>query len=156
MRHASAIAATALSVLVLLTASAPARAQCSFGCNRYEQGQCVEYRTCTPSVPGASAPAVSYGAIAYGRTSKAWGFSYRWGNRAKAESVAMQNCAQHGNDCEVMVWFDRRCGAVASGEGTTAFWGLGRSDGQARADARNKCVNGGGKNCEVQVSACSS
>jgi hypothetical protein len=83
------------------------------------------------------------------------GYSYHWGSRAKAESVAMQNCGQHGNDCEVMVWFDRRCGAVAAGEGTTAFWCLGRSDSQARADAQNKCVNGGGKDCEIQVSRCS-
>jgi len=67
----------------------------------------------------------------------------------------MQNCAKHGNDCEVMVWFSRKCGAVVSGEGTNAFWGLGSNDGQARADAQSKCENGGDKNCEVQVSRCS-
>ena len=153
MRQARGIAATALGVLVALTAGAPARAQeCSTMCSMYEEGQCVEYtQTCT----SPSTPAPSYGAIAYGRTSRAWGYSYRWNSQAKAESVAMQNCAQHGNDCEVMVWFDRKCGAVASGEGTTAFWGLGDSDGQARAAAQNKCVEGGGKGCEVQVSQCS-
>jgi hypothetical protein len=155
MRQARGIAASALGVLVLLTASAPARAQCSFGCNRYEQGQCVEYRTCTPGTSTPSAPAASYGAIAYGRTSRAWGYSYHWGSRAKAENVAMQKCAQKGNDCEVVVWFKRKCGAVASGEGTSAFWGLGNSDGQARAEAKNKCVSDSGKDCEVQVSACS-
>ena len=32
----------------------------------------------------------SYGAIAYGRTSGAWGSSYQWDSRAKAESTAMQ------------------------------------------------------------------
>jgi hypothetical protein len=113
------------------------------------------YPTCTPGSSTPSAPAASYGAIAYGRTSKAWGYSYHWGSRAKAESVAMQKCAQNGNDCEVMVWFMRKCGAVASGGGTTAFWGLGNNDGQARADAQNKCMNSGGKDCEVQVSQCS-
>jgi Domain of unknown function (DUF4189) len=155
MRQARGIAASPLGVLALLTASAPARAQCSFGCNRYVQGQCVEYRTCTPGTPTPSAPATSYGAIAYGRTSRAWGYSYHWGSRAETENVAMQKCAQKGNDCEVMVWFKRKCGAVASGEGMSAFWGLGNSHGQARAEAKNKCVSDSGKDCEVQVSACS-
>ena len=137
MRHARGIAGTALGVMVALTAGAPAEAQdCSTTCSRYEEGQCVEYlHSCT----GPSAPALSYGAIAYGRTSQAWGFSYSWGSRAKAESVALQNCAQHGDDCESMVWFEHKCGAVVSGEGATAFWGLGDSEGQARADAQNKC-----------------
>jgi hypothetical protein len=113
------------------------------------------YPTCTPGSSTPSAPAASYGAIAYGRTSRTWGYSYRWSSRAKAERVAMQNCAQKGNDCEVMVWFKRKCGAVVAGEGTTAFWGLGNSDGQARADAQNKCMKAAGKDCEVQVSRCS-
>ncbi len=155
MRQARGIAAITIGVLLALTAGAPARAQvpCSTVCSRYDQGQCVEYTHYSCTTP--SPPPPSYGAIAYGRTSGAWGYSYRWESEAKAESVAMENCAQHGDDCEVMVWFERKCGAVASGEGGTAFWGLGDSDGQARADAQNKCVEGGGKDCEVQVSQCS-
>jgi hypothetical protein len=43
---------------------------------------------------------------------------------------------------------------VAAGD-TTVFWGLGHSDEQARTDAQNKCVEGGGKNCEVKTSVCS-
>jgi len=111
--------------------------------------------TCIPGPVTPSVPSVSYGAIAYGRSSGAWGYSYRWGSRAKAERVALQNCAQHGNDCEVMVWFDRKCGAVASGESETAFWGLGDSEGEARRDALRKCADDGRKSCEVQVSRCS-
>jgi hypothetical protein len=42
-----------------------------------------------------------------------------------------------------------------SGEGTTAFWGLGNNDRQARAEAQSKCESGGDKNCEVKVSRCS-
>jgi Domain of unknown function (DUF4189) len=137
---------------VLVAVTAKAQESCSTSCGRYESGQCVEdVKTCT-TIP---VPGPSYGAIAYGRTSKAWGYSHNWGSQAKAESVATQNCAQHGDDCEVMVWFDRRCGAVAAGGGTAAFWGLGNSDGQAQADARNKCLKGGGKACEVKISQCS-
>jgi len=139
---------------VLLGWAAPGWAwqSCSTECSRYEEGDCVEHtQTCTEVSP----PAESYGAIAYGRTSRAFGYSYSWPSRAKAESVAMNNCGEHGDDCEVMVWFDRRCGAVAVGQGSTAWWGLGNNEGQARADALDKCANDGGEGCEIRVSQCS-
>lgn len=97
----------------------------------------------------------SYGAIAYGRTSGAWGSSYQWNSQAKAESVALQNCQKYASDCEVMVWFHDECGAVAAGDGETAFWALGDGEGQARENAQSKCEQGGGKNCEVQAAQCS-
>jgi hypothetical protein len=157
MRQAKGIATIALGILLALMVGAPARAQvpCSTVCSRYDQGQCVQYThySCEGAAP--SAPSRSYGAIAYGLTSGAWGTSYHWGSQAKAESSAMQRCAEHGKDCEVIVWFESKCGAVALGQGTTAFWGLGDSEKQARADAQNKCVTGGGKNCEVEVYECS-
>ncbi len=159
MRQARGIAAIALGILLAVAAGAPTRVQayCATECKRYDpkQGYCIEYGPVSPGCTDQSAPARSYGAIAYGLTSGAWGTSYHWGSEAKAESAAMQRCAEHGKDCEVMVWFERKCGAVALGQGTTAFWGLGDSDGQARADAQSKCVNGGGKDCEVEVSECS-
>jgi len=152
MRQTGGIAATAVGVLLTLTAGPPAWAQdCTTECSMYQEGECIEYwHHCTEDLP-----VFSFGAIAYGRTSRAWGYSYSWDSQAKAESVALQNCAQHGNDCEVMVWFEHKCGAVAAGDGTDAFWGLGDSDGAARDEAQNKCVSGGGANCEVQVSQCS-
>jgi len=67
----------------------------------------------------------------------------------------MQNCKEHGDDCEVMVWFHDKCGAVAATDGDTPFWGLGDSEEQARADAQSKCADGGGRGCEVQASQCS-
>jgi len=97
----------------------------------------------------------AYGAIAYGRTSGAWGSSYQWDSRAKAESSAMENCRKYGNDCEVMVWFHDECGAVAAGDDGAAFWALGDGEGQARENAVNKCVEGGGKNCEIEAAQCS-
>lgn len=166
MRQARRIAATALGVLFLLAAGAPTpvHAYCPTVCKRTDPktGQCLEYGTvgngCTvpgvdPSTPAA--PRYSYGAIAYGRTSGAWGYSHKWGSQGKAESVAKEKCAENGDDCEVMVWFDRKCGAVVASEDLSAFWGLGGSEAQASADAKNKCATGGGKACEVQVSHCS-
>lgn len=150
-------AAGATGIWLVLMPGAPASGQvCSTYCWRYDQGNCVEYHQSCTTGPGSSGPVASYGAIAYGRTSGAWGDSYRWGSRAKAESVAKQNCDQHGDDCEVMVWFERKCGAVISGANATAYWGLGDSDRAARAQATQKCVaDGGGDSCEVQVSRCS-
>ena len=143
----------ALGVFLLLSAGTPVRAQvCTSTCSNYVQGQCVEYtQRCETPPP----PQPGYGAIAYGRTSRAWGNSYHWDSRAKAESVAMSNCAQRAQDCEVMVWFEFKCGAVVSGAGTTAFWGLGDGIGAARGDALNKCKKAGSKVCDLQVSECS-
>jgi uncharacterized protein DUF4189 len=109
----------------------------------------------SPGAPGSSAPRASYGAIAYGATSGAFGYSYHWGSQAEAERVAMKNCVQHGDDYQVLVWFDRRCGAVVSGGNATAFWGLGADAAGASTDAENKCTQGGATDCVIQVTQCS-
>lgn len=163
MRQGKGIAAVAigvlfaLGVLLALTAGRPARAQipCSTVCTNYIQGQCSQYTHYSCNGSGTTGPAASYGAIAYGVTSGAWGSSYKWGSRAKAESSAMKSCAEHGNDCEVIVWFDRKCGAVATGDGTNTFWGLGDSEATARTAAQDNCAKGGGKQCEIQAAECS-
>ena len=97
----------------------------------------------------------SFGAIAYGPGSGAWGSAYDWDSREKAESTAMANCQKYANDCEVEVWFQDQCGAVAAEDGRSVYWGLGDGEGAAREDAMSKCAKGGGKNCQVQASQCS-
>jgi uncharacterized protein DUF4189 len=150
MKRAIRLAVLAFGVLPTMMAQAQF---CSTTCSRYEEGQCVEHtQTCSSM---QSAPGDSYGAIAYSRTTGAWGNSYKWSSRAKAESVAMQNCAQHAKDCQVTVWYDHKCGAVAADQGPTAFWGIGNTVSQARAAAQNECTKGGRKGCAVQVSQCS-
>ena len=159
MRRTIGMAATAFGILLALTAGAPTRVQayCPNECKRWDpkQGYCIEYGPVGAGCASPSAPTRSYGAIAYGPTSGAWGTSYHWGSEAKAESSAMKTCAEHGDDCEVEVWFDRKCGAVAAAAGHIAFWGLGDSEDLARADAKNKCEQGGGKACRIQASQCS-
>jgi uncharacterized protein DUF4189 len=148
--------AAALAAAVILAAIAPARSQvCSTTCSDYYEGHCVQHTTSCTTGPSTNAPAASYGAIAYGRTSAAWGYSYRWGSRARAEGVAKKSCDAHGDDCEVVVWFEHKCGAVAASDAPDAFWGLGDSEDQAGAEAKSKCIAGGGTNCAVQVSHCS-
>jgi len=151
------IAAAALGVMLMLAGIAPGRAveMCSDVCWQpdYHGGCALTKHVCTGDNPETAV--ATYGAIAYGRTSKAWGASYHWESQSKAESVAMQKCKENGDDCEVMVWFKGQCGAVAAGEGTDAFWGLGGSAAQARAQAQSKCEEGGGKGCEIEASECS-
>jgi hypothetical protein len=137
----------------ILLASAAQAQICTSTCARYESGQCVEQMHFCHDAP--SAPAHSYGAIAYGRKSGAYGYSFSWADRKKAEATAMRNCGQHGDDCEVAIWFDRRCGAVSADAGPTEFWGLGMDISAARADAMNKCRKTGSKSCEIQASQCS-
>lgn len=142
------------ATLIPISLIGPARTQenCQTTCSRYEEGQCVETsKFCTP-IP----PSHSYGAIAYGRESKAYGYSYRMSSQADAERTAMQKCAEKGTDCEMMVWFDFKCGAVtAHPDSKTAYWGWGDGEGEARANAMTQCMNDGGGKCEVKVSQCS-
>jgi hypothetical protein len=138
-----------------LAGSAPAWGwqDCSTSCSRYIQGKCVEYtQTCTDK---GTYVTPDFGAIAYGRANQAYGFSHGWGTRAKAESVALQKCRQHGNDCEVMVWFKNQCGAVVvRGDTRVGYWGLGKSAGEARNVAMKECAKDHGQKCEVLASQC--
>ena len=84
-----------LFVLAAFAGFAPARAQvCTTICSNYIEGQCSEHtQTCTTP----SAPRPSYGAIAYGRKSQAFGYSFHWDSQAEAERTAMQNCAKNAS-----------------------------------------------------------
>jgi hypothetical protein len=147
---------TILGVMLgLASLAAPARADCYTMCSDYVEGNCTEYtQTCTDDT--SSAPRLSYGAIAYGRTSEAYGYSHNWGSETKAESVAMHNCIAHGSDCKVMVWFEHKCGAVAArGDHAFAYWGLAYSERDARNEAMSQCVKDKGQQCAVKVSHCS-
>jgi len=147
-----AIPLCAFGILLAMTPSAWAQQSCTTSCDEYDQGECVVERTHCTYTP----PPPAYGAIAYGRKSQAWGDSYNWDSQSKAESVALSNCKQHGGDCEVMVWFQRMCGAVVSGKGTSAYWAIGDGIGAARGNALAKCTkDGGGKACTVQHAVCS-
>ena len=144
-----------LMALVMLTAQGSARAEvCHSECGQYIEGRCVKYvERCTDD---NALPSPRYGAIAYDRHSGAYGYSYNWESRIKAEAVAMRNCEQQGSDCEVMVWFDRQCGAVAAnGDGGAAYWGLGDTKNAAKAAALRKCERAHGERCEVKVARCS-
>ena len=148
------VAALAFGILVIL--GPVARGQvCESSCSMYVEGHCVQYTEhCT--TPDAAPPAPSFGAIAYGRGDGSYGTSYHWGSQQKAEKVAMDTCAKRGaKDCEIMVWFDRRCGAIAAGEDHVVVWGVAETEGEARGSAKSKCTAAGNKACQMLVSECS-
>jgi hypothetical protein len=96
----------------------------------------------------------SYGALAYDKTSGAFGWSDKWESKEKAEKVAIANCSKHGSNCESLIWFYNNCGAIAA-DGAILGWA--RSDAQATAekDALTNCKNEGGANCKIKVAHCS-
>ena len=100
------------------------------------------------------APQKSYGAIAYSSQDGAYGYSDGWDNQGKAEKTALRYCSQNGSGCEIQVWFQNSCGAVAA-DGNLAFWGQNDSEEEAKRLALENCMKSGGQNCEVKVSHCS-
>jgi hypothetical protein len=154
MKRMAGILAAFLGASLAMIISAQAQVQnCTTTCDEYDQGECVvERHSCTEEPP----PSPNFGAIAYGRHSGAWGYSYNWDTQKEAEENALAQCKKNdGPDCEVMVWYQRECGAVASADGDKAYWGIGDGGGAAGANALASCKKDGGKNCDIQVEKCS-
>ncbi len=100
----------------------------------------------------------TYGAIAYSRKDKLWGYSYNQPQQVGAEKIAMQNCVKQGGaQCVVHASFHNTCGAVAaSGDGSVITWGIAGSKYSAQQYAEAACHKNGGTKCEAQASICSS
>jgi len=80
-----------------------------------------------------------FGAIAISPSNKAMGWSFDYGNRWKAEQVALKKCSKYAGDCKIATWFRNACGAVSVGAngGWGADWGKNRK--QARWKSRKMC-----------------
>src|SRR5690349_23531544 len=61
--------------------------------------QCIQY-TCRASLN-------VWGAIAYSKPDKAFGYSFEREDQATARKVAMENCRKHGTSCVVETVFSR-------------------------------------------------
>jgi hypothetical protein len=141
--------------LVILGAFKPAWAWiCRTTCADYWEGKCIKERMECTDEP--QAPTVSYGAIAYGGKSGAYGYSHGWSSQTKAERVAVENCSKHGDDCKAVVWFERKCGAVVvRSDSSAVYWGVGNSIAEAQKAAMDECTKDKGKQCTVKVFHCS-
>lgn len=161
MRKPGVSAATALSIcaVILIGASTPVLGYCPTECKRIDPkvGYCIEFGPvgagCTENSTGSANIGGSYGAIAYSPASGEFGYSDKYANRAQAESRAKQECGK--SDCQVVVWYYNKCGALATDD--DGAWGADNGDDGARANqaALAKCAEEHGKNCKVIASYCS-
>ncbi|MCX6550773.1 MAG: DUF4189 domain-containing protein [Acidobacteria bacterium] len=108
--------------------------------------RCIKY-TCRAS-------ADVWGAIAYSKADKAYGYSFELDDEATARKVALDKCRKYGNACVVETAFKSACGAVAAG-GSQVAWGIDRTRQAAEQRALAECARLGAKGCEIQTWVCS-
>ena len=108
--------------------------------------RCIRY-TCRASVD-------VWGAIAYSKPDKGYGYSFELENEATARKVAMENCRKHGSNCVVETVFNRACAALAAG-GEHVGWGIDRTRDSAEKRAMSECALTGAKGCAIQTWVCS-
>lgn len=149
-----------LVLAVLASIASPVRADCVSDCRASTYcdntagwdcgsrlGDC--YRRCQGAGGG-----VSHGAVAYGKTSQAWGYSYGFADAAGARRKAMSNCRPNGDDCAIVADFSNGCAAVAAGAGPAYVVAQGKTGQAARAAALQACRAESIEGCEVQVWGC--
>ena len=153
-----------LFVFLLLAISAPvrpeaARADClrdcwnEKHCDATNQRDCDWHRSyCVSRCTGQRS--TSFGAIAYGGKSHAYGYSFDHDNAASAERMAMTNCRKKGEDCKVVASFSNACAAVASGAKDRFGAVKGASRKEAEAAALAACGKSAGGKCEIEVWTC--
>jgi len=95
----------------------------------------------------------TYGAIAYGAKSGAYGWSHDFDDPQSAENEALISCRVNGDDCQVVVDFWNTCAAVAADQDYVAY-GLGETRGVAESEALAACQKDGGTQCAVQAWGC--
>jgi hypothetical protein len=153
-----------LSALACLAAAAlttPVHADCVDDCQAstycdstmYATGECND-KLLTCYQEQCNRPTISYGAIAYGAQSQAFGFAYDQSDANASEQVAMSNCKKHGDDCQIVTSFSNSCAAVAAGDGSSYAVGQGATRDLAQAAAMANCAKTAGGSCEVQVWSC--
>jgi hypothetical protein len=104
---------------------------------------------------GAAAPAhAGYGAIAYDQTTGSFGASQNEPNAARANEMALKNCASA--ECRVNPVEPRGCGALAKSDSDKAWGGADRENIEAaKRDAIQRCQSHTSTgHCNVVVSAC--
>jgi hypothetical protein len=108
--------------------------------------QCIKY-TCRAQLK-------VWGALAYSKPDKAYGYSFELEDQSTARRVAMDNCRKHGTNCVVETVFSRACAALAAG-GDRIGWGTDRTREAAEKRAMAECTLTGAKGCAVQTWVCS-
>lgn len=104
--------------------------------------------TLTALTAGAAQASNQYGAIAFNKQTRAYGYSYNHASQAAAEADAVARCA--GSQCRSMMWFANGCGALAVGSITYGA-GSGPTKAIALQQATDRC---GRDDCKVLTWTC--
>ena len=157
---ALALFVTAAIVSMTLPASAgyaSCLGSCAIGSNRDSPTCTARSVECLTRTPRGSQSG-SIGAIAYSVTANKSGHSYGYPTQREAERMAVSECLKatnRANDCKPYVWFDNRCGAIASGDDDVVQVGVGTNESAAVNAALSSCERNHGSNCEKIASYCS-
>jgi len=99
-------------------AQADCASQCAYAYGGYGS---YNYTTCYQL---QCANKKSFGAIAFGASSDAYGYSRGKSNASEAQQIAMVNCRASCNDCKLVANFSNACAAVTAVEDKSASrWG---------------------------------
>ncbi|MEO6419801.1 MAG: DUF4189 domain-containing protein [Polyangiaceae bacterium] len=79
----------------------------------------------------------AFGAIAYSKSTGKNGGTFAWGTRQEAERASARYCGE--SDCQVLVWVQSSCAALAVGDGATTGWSVDGRRGRAERRALEEC-----------------
>jgi hypothetical protein len=110
-----------------------------------------QFRRCDPVTTTPPAETGIFGAIAYSRATKAFGYAINMPSREAAAERAVQQCGSPG--CEVVQRFRNACAALAIGRnGFGAAWAFNQRAAAIRAGEICDRYSAG---CSIKVSVCS-
>lgn len=95
-----------------------------------------------------------FGAIAYNPKENRWAEAYGYGSSALAERNAITACGGKDKGCQVAIWYNKYCGAVAVGAYGAWSGGKGPSAKAAGQDAVDRCMKVG-TDCKLLRVNCS-
>ncbi len=108
-------------------------------------GMTIAVLTCSSTIYAG------HGAIAYSPSTARWGTAYGYFLPYEASSAALSNCGVA--DCEIVVWEENMCAALAVGMNGGYGWGIHNYSSMARSRALNECrLRTGG--CDIVAWVC--
>ncbi|MEU8896649.1 DUF4189 domain-containing protein [Nocardia sp. NPDC048505] len=103
----------------------------------------------TVTAATATAKSDEWGAIAYSPSTGETGWGRNYSTKKRAERAAIETCKK--SDCEVLLNFVNKCGAVA--EARNGTWSIGRGETKAAANAA-AIAAAKGRNPQIRESVC--
>jgi hypothetical protein len=153
--------------LALFFSMQPALADCVADCQAstycgggsYEcaqlQNECYRRECNSDNEPSTSGHDGSYGAIAYGEDSRAYGLADISPDKESAGKSAMGYCSKYGNDCEIVESFSNSCASIAENPEGFVGWSENEDRQKAMEEALEECNDKtGNKNCRVALTNC--